>query len=56
MYENSYIGLPPSNMGKITYIALEGQYTLQVQPWIQNVKSLVLCAHVFICFLQSMVS
>jgi V-type H+-transporting ATPase subunit A len=60
MYENSliehHIGLPPSSMGKITYIALEGKYTLQVQPWIQNVKSSVLCAHVFICFLQSMVS
>jgi V-type H+-transporting ATPase subunit A len=55
MYENSlieyHIGLPPSSMGKITYIALEGQYTLQVQLWIQNVKSSVLCAHVFICFL-----
>ncbi len=60
MYENSlieyHVGLPPSSMGKITYIALEGQYTLQVQLWIQNVKSSVLCAHVFICFLQSMVS
>jgi V-type H+-transporting ATPase subunit A len=60
VYENSliehHIGLPPSSIGKITCIALEGQYTLQVQLWIQNVKSSVLCAHVFICSLQSMVS
>jgi vacuolar-type H+-ATPase catalytic subunit A/Vma1 len=60
VYENSliehHIGLPPSSMGKITYIALEGQYTLQVQLWIQNAKSSVLCAHVFIYSLQLMVS
>jgi V-type H+-transporting ATPase subunit A len=35
VYENSLIehqiGLPPFSMGKITYIAPEGQYTLQVQ-------------------------
>jgi V-type H+-transporting ATPase subunit A len=33
VYENSliehHIGLPPFSMGKITYIAPEGQYTLQ---------------------------
>jgi V-type H+-transporting ATPase subunit A len=35
VYENSliehHIGLPPGSMGKITYIAPEGQYTLQVR-------------------------
>ncbi len=54
VYENSliehHIGLPPFSMGKITYIAPEGQYTLQVQLWTQNVKCSVLCARVYLLF------